>query len=333
MQKNILKFSLFFLSLITAFFFWLSVSDAITVTDSSVWLLPMLWFSLLYIIYSLEFVLVKEKLLINLSIILGLFLSLIFAPNFWHFLILLFASLLLSTAYLQIKKDLGLNVKICLPKTLRMGKTFFILALTLVVSSQYYFQAKKVGLLKIPTFDAGVILDNKLAREFLYKFNPDLQKLEDKNLTVDEMILENFKESQVGSGEADLLNLVQDSQIVSPVSLQKIEELRKQKILEVGRESFGKMANRKLTGSEKVVDVVTEIMNQKIQSLVSPNYSDERFPLVPLGMAAILFLTVLSLGAFLARILVHLVSFVFWIFISGRIIQIKKVPVEMEVIE
>jgi hypothetical protein len=115
--------------------------------------------------------------------------------------------------------------------------------------------------------------------------------------------------------------------------LQKIEELRKQKILEVGRESFGKMANRKLTGSEKVVDVVTEIMNQKIQSLVSPNYSDERFPLVPLGMAAILFLTVLSLGAFLARILVHLVSFVFWIFISGRIIQIKKVPVEMEVIE
>jgi hypothetical protein len=333
MQKNILKFSLFFLSTVLALFFWRSVSEAITVANSSVWLVPILWFSFLYSAYSLEFILVKEKFLINLSIVVGIFLSLIFSPNFWHFLILLFCSMLLAMAYLQIKKDLGLNVKICLPKTLRMGKTFFIVALALVVSSQYYFQAKKVGLLKMPTFDIGVILDNKLAKEILYKLNPDLQKLENKNLTVDEMILENFRESQMGNEETDLLNLAQDSQIISLVNLQKIEELKKRKVLEIGRESFGKMANRKLAGSEKIVDVITEIINQKIQSFVSPNYSDERFPLVPLGMAIILFLTVLSLGAFLVRILVHVVSFIFWIFIFGKIIQIKKVPVEMEVLE
>lgn len=333
MQKNILKFSLFFISLITAFFFWFSISKAITVSDSSVWLLPMLWFSFLYIIYSLEFILVKEKFLINLSVVVGIFLSLIFAPNFWHFLILLFASMLLSTAYLQIKKDLGQNVKIYLPKTLRMGKTFFILALALVISSQYYFQAKKIGLLKTPTFDIGVILDNKWAKEILYRINPDLQKLEDKNLTVDELILENFEESRAGSGELDLLNLAGSSQVISPVNLQKIEELRKQKILEAGRESFGKMANRKLIGSEKVTDVITEVINQKVQNLVSPNYSNGSFSLVSFGMALVLFLTVLSLGAFIVRILVHVVSFIFWIFISGKIIQVKMVPVEMEVLE
>lgn len=333
MQKNILKFSLFFLSLIVAFFAWFFVSRAITVADSSVWLVPALWFSFLYIIYSLEFILVKEKILINLSIIGGVFLSLIFAPNFWHFLILLFSAMPLSVSCLQIKKDLGLNVKIHLPKTLRMGKTFFMLALALVISSQYYFQAKSAGLLKLPIFDAGAILDNKWAREILYKLNPDLQKLEDENLTVDQMILDNFQENKMDSGEADLLKLAQDSQIIPLANLQKIEELQKQKVLEAGREQLGKMANQQLTGSERVSAVLTEIMNHKIQSLVSPDYSQEGFPAVPVGMAAILFLTVLSLGAFLLRILVHVISFIFWIFLYGQIVTIKKVPVEMEVIE
>jgi len=45
-----------------------------------------------YLAYCLEFVLVKEKILINLSIGLGILLSLIFAPNIWHFLILLFSA-------------------------------------------------------------------------------------------------------------------------------------------------------------------------------------------------------------------------------------------------
>jgi hypothetical protein len=332
MQKNILRFSLFFLSLIVAFFSWHSVSRAIAVADSSVWLIPMLWFSLFYVVYCLEFVLISEKIWPTLSIALGILPSLIFAPDFWHFLILLFSMLLLYSSYLQIKKDLRLNVKVSLPKTLWMGKAFFILSLAFVISSQYYFQAKSAGLLKLPIFDAGVILDNKLVQGILYNFNPDLKKLENKDLTVDELILENFEEGQMGAGEGELLNLVEKSQFVSSTNLQRIEELRKQKILEAGREQLGKMANQKLTGSEKVSVVLTEIMNHKIQSLVSPDYSDERFPVVPLGMAFILFLTVLSLGAFLVRVLVHLISFIFWIFIFGKIVTIKKVPVEMEVI-
>jgi hypothetical protein len=333
MSKNILKFSLFFLSLVAAFFSWFSVSSAITVPNSSIWLVPMLWLSLFYLVYSLEFILVKEKILINLSIGLGIFLSLIFAPNLWHLVVLLLATGLLFVAYRQIKNDLGMNVKLHLPKTLRMGKTSFLLAIALVISSQYYFEATSAGLLKLPTFEAGTILDNRWAKEFLYKINPDLQKLEDKNLTIDQMILDNYRESQANSGEADLIDLAQGSQIISPANMQKIEQLRDQKILEAGREQLGEMAGQKLTGTEKVSDVLTEIMNQKIQSFVSPDYAEGGFPAVPVGMAAILFLTVLSLSAFLVRILVYLSSFIFWIFISTKVVTIKKVPVEMEVIE
>jgi len=251
MPKKILKFSLFFLSLVVAFFSWLSVSSAINVPNSSVWFLPTIWFALFYIFYSLEFILVSEKFLISLSIILGLFLSLIFAPNLRHALILLLAMVLLFISYRQIRKDLGMNVKLHLPKTLRMGKTAFMLALALVISSQYYFEGKEAGLLKIPSFDAGVILDNKWAQEFLYKINPDLQKMD----------------------------------------------------------------------------------NKKIQGFVVPDYESEKLPAVPVVMAVVLFLTVLSLGAFLARILVHLVSFVFWLLTLAGMVRIKKVPVEMEVIE
>ena len=333
MQKKILNFSLFFLSLVAAFFSWFSVSSAITVTDASVWLVPTLWLSLLYIIFSLEFVIVPEKSLINLSLVGGIFLSLIFVHNFGHLIVLFLATGLLFVAYHQIKNDLGMNVKLHLPKTLRMGKAAFMLSMALVISSQYYFQAKEAGLLKLPVFDANVILDNDFARGILYKLNPDLQKLEDKNLTVDELILQNFQESQAGMMEAQLLNLSDGNQVISTDSLQKMESLQKQKILESGREQLGKMVGRKLTGSEKVADVLTENINQKMQSLVSPDYASGKFPAVPIGMAIVLFLTVLSLGAFLVRILVHLAVFVFWILTLTRVVRIKKVPVEMEVIE
>lgn len=333
MQKNILKFALFFFSLIAAFFSWLSLNNAVTVPDSSVWLVPMIWFSLFYIVYSLEFVLVPRKVWSILSIVLGMFLSFIFVHTFWHFVVVLFASIIMYMSYQQIKTDLGLNVKLCLPKTLRMGKTYFVLALAIVISSQYYFQAASMGLLKLPVFDASVILENKWAKEVLYKLNPALQKLEDKNLTVDQMILDNYRESQVGSGESDLIDLAQGSQVISPANMQKIEQLRDQKVLEAGREQLGKMANRKLTGSEKVSEVMTEIMNQKIQSLVVTDYANEKFPAVPIGMAFILFLTVLSLGAFIIRILAQISSLIFWILTSTNVVKIKMVPVEMEVIE
>jgi hypothetical protein len=333
MQKKIFNFSLFFLSLVAAFFSWFSLSNAITVTGASVWLVPAIWLSFFYLVYSLEFVVFAEKTLAILSIILGIFLSLIFVHNFGHVVVLFLATGLLFAAYRQIKNDLGMNVKLHLPKTLRMGKTAFMLSIALVISSQYYFQAKEAGLLKLPVFDANVILDNDFARGILYKLNPDLQKLEDKNLTVDELILQNFQESQAGMAEAQLLNFSDGNQVISADSLQKMENLQKQKILESGREQLGKMVGRKLTGSEKVADVLTENMNQKVQSLVSPDYANGKFPAVPIGMAVILFLTVLSLGAFLVRILVHFVGFAFWLLTLMHVVRIKKVPVEMEVIE
>lgn len=259
MQKNILKFSLLFLSLLVSFFAWLSVSNAITVFNYSIWLVPMTWFSLVYILFSLEFILIPEKLLCGLSIMLGFFLSLFFVPNFWHMGFLFIASIILFVAYRQIKNDLSSRVKLCVPKNLQAGKTFFVLALALAISSQYYFQAKAIGLLKLPAFDAGVILNNNWTKEFLYKLSPDLQKMGDENLTI--------------------------------------------------------------------------FMNQKIQSLISPNYANEKFPIIPISMAVVLFLTVLSLGAFGVRFLVHFVNFVFWILILTKVVSVKKIPVEMEVIE
>lgn len=258
MQKNILKFSLLSLSFVVSFFAWLSVSNAITMINYSIWLVPMIWFSLVYILFSLEFILIPEKLWCGVSIMLGFFLSLFFVHNFWHIGFLFIASILLFEAYRQIKNDLNSRVRLCLPKNLQAGKTFFVLALAIAISSQYYFQAKAIGLLKLPTFDASVILNSNWTKEFLYKLSPDLQKMGDENLTI--------------------------------------------------------------------------LVNQKIQSLVSPNYANEKFPVIPISMAFILFLTILSLGAFMIRFLVHLVNFIFWILILTKVVSVKKIPVEMEVI-
>lgn len=317
----------------SAGFSWLSVSRAITVENSSTWLTPILWFSLFYTALSLEFVLVKEKIWLWLTIILGLLFSLIFVQNFAHLAILLLAIGLLLISLLEIKKDLDLNVKIHLPKTLRMGKTYFVLALALAISSQYYFQAKSAGLLKIPSFNVGEILNNNYTKKFLYNINPDFQKLEDENLTIDELILDNYEKNLENDQESPFSELIKSGQDIPLANFQILEELKKQKILEVGREQFGEMAGRELAGTEKVTEVLTDVVNQKISSFASPNLSSGSFSAIPIAMTAILFLTIISLGAFILRFLVHLVGFIFWLLLSLKAIKVVKAPVEMEVIE
>lgn len=331
MKKNILKFSLLALCLVAAVGSWVSVDRAITVAGASVWLVPMLWLSFFYLAFSLTFILVQERQLVMAWILVGIFISLFFAPNLWHGLMLLLATLLIQVGYLQIRKDLGQNLKIHLPKTLRMGKPAVILGLALAIASQYYFQAGAVGLLKIPSFDAGMVLDNKWGKEIIYWINPDLRKIENDNLTVDQLTMQNFNVEI--SGQALPADVNQNVQPVSPVALQKAQELQQQRVLEAGRDQFGRMVDRKLTGSEKVADLLRENINGKLQNIVSPDYAADGFPAVPIGMAFVLFLTVLSIGAFLGRIIVLLAGFIFWILVSAGAVKIGKVPAEMEVIE
>ena len=323
MKTPILKYSLAALSIIFAWLAWRSVGQAISVENASVWGMPILWFSLFFVTFSLSIVLTKNRYYIELLSGASLFLSLLFSLSPAHCLSLIIAFLVFSLAIGKIRKDLKLNVKVDMWKTLRSGSTYIILALGIAVASQYYATVKDSNVENIiPKFKMEG-LTNALTNQILSAANPNFKNLDQAGLTVDQLILNTGKDqitdkllgASLDSGSAELVQNSQDM------------------ILQQGRKQFSQIVGRELTGQEKFSDLVTEIVNNKVKQFIAPNFSGENFPLLPLILSFVLFLTVVPLGSFLSPIWIMLANLIFKILVKSKLIVINKIPAEVEVIE
>ncbi|MFA6973752.1 MAG: hypothetical protein WC238_03395 [Parcubacteria group bacterium] len=357
MNKTILKFTLIILALGSSFFAWQSVDAAINVAEASNWLMPTLWFSALFIVLALSIVLIKEASLVFLEAFLVLALSLIFAPSFWHGLVILFSFLLLLLAIGRIRNDLHLNIRISLWKTIRTGSTVIVVVLGLVITSQYYFSVKDAPLGKIiPKFKMEG-LSSSLTSKIISALNPDFKNLDDKNLTVDQLILETQKKQleQADGGQIvpdAQINALIDQQLGENIPVQQREALKAQYlqkvkdqqskmlgenqdlILEQARKQLADMVGVEITGQEKVSDLFSEVINSKINNYIVPNLSgDKNFPILPIIMTFILFLTVVPLGSFLSPLWILIVSLIFRLLVAAEVVKIKKVMTEVEVLE
>jgi len=317
MQKTILKFSLFLLTLGVAFFAWWSIDAAINVPDASVWGTTTMWFSVLFILLSLSAVLIKEFYLVLLEVFFALFLSLLFVVSVGHFVLTIFALLFMLLAISKMRGDLHLNIRVSLWKTIRAGSTIMIFALSLVITSQYYFTVKDFGVEKIiPKFKMQG-LSSALTSKILSAMNPDFKNLNDDGLTVDQLILEIQKKQMPGeklpaalSGQLDRM------------------------ALEEGRKQLSQIIGTKVTGQEKVADLFSEAVNNKISEYIVPNIAgDGSFPILQFIMSIILFLTVMPLGSFLSPLWILIVSLIFRAIVGAGLVTIKKVMTEVEVLE
>lgn len=328
MKKQILKFSLISLPVIVGFLSWLSVHFSIMSSASGDWLLPTISFSFLYIFLSLLFVVSRESLWPKIVSLLVVLLSLFFAFGLIHVVIILFAILLLFASQRKIRNDLGQNVKLNMIKTLRLGRVFFLIAISLLVSSQYFFESQRKGseIGSLPRVDFSGAISSSWTKGILESASPEFSKVSGQDLTIDEFVWQSYKEKR----QDYLDNLSQEDQL----ALGSLESLERQKALEVGRKQFSDMVGRTLSGDEKVSDIFSDMINKKIANLFSPK-DDVIFEgsLLPGIMALLLFLTVLSLGSLLIRMLIYMIHFLFWIMRKMGLVVISKVPVEMEVIE
>jgi len=349
MKKQILKYSLIFLTLLFSFFAWLSVDQAINNPESSNWLVPVIWFSLFFIILALSIVLIKETYILTGLLAVSFLSSFIFVFNGWHFLPVVLSLLLACLAMARIKNDLKLNVKIDLWKIVRRGKLLLIIALSIVITSQYYFSVKNFGASAlIPQLKPGDITNN-LTTKIISTINPGIKIGEDENMTVDQFILQSQKMSdQKNAGisadrEIDKIVAEKFGDTVSPSRLDEIkkeyaenmeEPDGRNMILEEGRKQLSKIVGKELIGQEKISEVLSEMINNRITDFLGVNMdSPKETPLIPIVLAIIIFLTVISLGTFLSPLWMLLSALFFTILAKTKIIQIKKVPVEMEVIE
>jgi len=331
MKKKITKYIIAGLIVVLGVASWLSVERAINVSESSTWLVPSIIFASFYIALSLGAILIKNK-TVFISVLVGsLFSNLFFVFSFWHVLILLFAFFLALAGLERISNDIKSNIKFDITKSVRTGKTMLILALSIMITSQYYFEVRDTGKINIiPKFEAGDVVNQILPRIY-----PELKDSGKSDLTVDEFILKMSKENS----DSFLGNILEsqgldEKQIgVSKSQIEKIIATDQGKILAEQRKSFSEIAGVPLTGQEKISDVFSEMINNKINEFFSTSLEKDSMPFLPFIASFILFLTVASLGSLLGSICGYLSALVFWILRKTNSVLVSKKMVEMEMVE
>lgn len=316
-KRDILKYSLVVFTLVFAFLFWRSLDQSINLAGASTWLLPIAWFSLFFIAFALAIILIKERLIVEILSLASLFLSLLFLLNFWQALAIVLGVLIASLGLAKIRYDLKLNIKVSLWKSIRSGSAFLIFAASLAVTSFYYLSIKDASFQQlVPKFKIQG-LTSTLTSQLLSAANPNFKNVDTNGMTVDDLILTTQKKQL---GDAGLPALNSDS--------------LNQVILAEGRQQMSSMTGLPLTGEEKVSDVISGVINKKIETYIAPDLlNGKAFPFIPAVMAFILFLTLVPLGSFLSVFWILLIQLVFFLLVKADIIGIAKIPSEVEVIE
>lgn len=355
MRRKILKYSLITLSIIFSFLSWQKVEKEINSPDSSGWILPIIFFTLFFISFYLATVTIKERDTLNALTFFCLSLSFIFVLNPWHFIsILLGLSLALSGIY-RIRRDMGLNTKISLVKTLTTGKQFIILAFAIVLASQYFFSIKDKEFEELVPKFSNNRYSSMLTSKILSIINPEYKKISNEEITVDEFIVKSQKKQLEESGIMPLSNdqiensLSQIGNNIPDDQKEKIKnELRNNLssannrileennriILEESRKKLENLIGKGLTGEEKMSEVFEGIINRKITDYLRPDISEKTNPsLLQVILVIILFLTIVSLGSILNIFWMLFSTLVFWILVKFKVISINKVPALVEMIE
>lgn len=321
-KQKILKYILIFLTLLFSFLAWFSVSQAINIPTASTWGAPIIWFSLFFINLSLCLVLIKRLVFAELIILAAFFLSLLFVfiweGIFQHILVILVGFLFASWGIRRIRQDLKLNIIIDLWKTLRTGSTFLILAFSLIIASQYYWETRNTSLEStLPKFKIDA-LSEKLTSTVLSFINSDFKNLDEEDITVDQFILETRKKKFTES-------------LVSEELSNELFENSQALVLEEGRQQLSDLAGMKLSGQEKLSDIFSSTVNNRINNFITPSFSENsQLPLLHLILAFILFLTVASLGSFLGIFLIPLTNLIFFGLRKINLVEIIKIQKEVE---
>lgn len=349
MGKNILKYVLLGSVLATSFFAWFSVYRAMKVPEVSIWLVPAICFSLYIIAICLAAVLVRQEITVELAITFSFLLSLLFTFSIWYLLILVACILLVLCAIRNIRKDLDLNIKIDLWKSLFVGKFRIVIALALVISSQYFFFISKTnGQKNIPKFDTSSIT-SKIVEPILEIIYPDFKKVQKDGLTVDQFIFENQKNSEINS-TVDTETII-DQQIPADLPVKQKEALKQQAleqiadsksqlseknnelVLQEGRKQLSQMIGKDVVGNEKIADIFSGLIDKKINDYFQPQIGDDApSNMLSYIVAIILFLTIWPIGSMLGIIWFIIVIIVFKILLKFGLVEVKTVTVEREMI-
>lgn len=343
---SIILMSVNFLSGLAAFY---SISRAIRIAEASTWIVPMVWMSIYMLSIFMVSVLVKNTLAAEMMVVASLFTSMIFVFNLIHLAIAVVAIFMVLGGVYSIKKDLDLNVKISLWKSLYMGKFKIIAAVAVLITSQYFFTIKSInGPVNVPRLDLSQIVE-PLMTPILGIVNPEFAQASKQDLTIDQFIIQTQQDYQDANDDGSELEFIDanipaempaaQKEILRQQALSKMNDAKsklslqnQQLILQEGRRQFSKIAGRQVEGDEKVSTVFTGMINDRINNYFQPINGNQKAGFYPLVLSLILLLTIWPLGSLASNVWFALVILFFKIFVRYGLVEIQKVTVEREMI-
>ena len=350
-KRKILTNSLAALTLIFAFFAWLSVRSAIIVSDSSTWAVPMFLFSIYLVLICLDVMLFQDMLLLELILIGSLLLSLLFALAWLQFVAILLGAYFIFLASRKIREDMELNIKISPWKSLQAGKSYLLIALSLLITMQYFLTIRSFdGEKKVPHFDASFIT-KKIAIPFISSVNPQFKVLKDETLTVDQFILQTQNSNQ-GSDFSAADEEMLDAQLPANLTPTQKEVIKNQArenfsntqsqvaqknqelVLEIGRKQLSDVVGTPVVGDEKISDVFTGLINNKINDYFNPKIDGTgKNSVFPVILAIVLLLTIYPVGLILSIFWFLIAKLIIFALFKLKILAVRTVTVSKEVLE
>ncbi len=155
-----------------AIFSWRAVDQIVRAGGNGTWVVPMFLFMFLFVCLCLDIVLFEDAVFLELLLVGSLLIGVVFTLNLWHLLGTIVGGYFLFLAARKIRRDLELNIKIDLLKSLRTGKAMLILAIAFVVSMQYFSVVSQLkGQILIPRIEIGGV-SSKIAFAVLSAVDP-----------------------------------------------------------------------------------------------------------------------------------------------------------------
>jgi len=324
---RILKGFFSFFSVVFSYLSWWSIQEAVHNPYASDLLAPFLFISLTFVFLGVLFVIVKEKKSLIGLVTVVLLQSAWFAPTVWHIGLLVVALMLTVGGMLRIQSELQERLKIHIIYSLRRGFSPIILAFSLVLCSVYFVQISSLPTESlVPNIQFGKRTENFVYR-FLGNISPQLQPLQKRELTVDDFIAsltEKQIEQQAQGVQNDLVDEILQRRGLLDTQRQEIDqvieihadaaiEIEKERALESGRKQLSELAGIPLRGSERITDIFTLIVNNKVRAFTSEQVrSQVGVAAVPLAITALLFITIMPIAS--------VVKYV-WFMFSGAIVR------------
>jgi hypothetical protein len=319
-QRQVIALVILFAVSFVEYFGFSAVMDAVILTGASVFLAPIAWFFIAITLFSVGAVIWRERPYQAVGSIVLVFPSFFFAPTLAHSAVLVAASLLIFSGLIRIGHELASRLRLSLYRTVFVGMSQIILALSLVISSQYYAHIEPLPWNRlVPSFDLAEGTGAWILR-IAGTFSPALGSLQNRELSVDQFLTELRPVVEVGGSTETVSNGISEAVRQAEILRSKIE--------------LSRLLGREVGGAESMNEILSEVLRKKIVAFVSGNTTEATgaVPFLPFFLAILLFFTIYPVGSLLAPFALSLAAALFALLVRAGFVVVKKVPAEQDML-